>query len=140
MASKPQIVLEELTERTIRLRFVQVSLAYVNSFRRIVMSEVPTMAIEFVTIKENTSALQDEQIAHRLGLIPLNSQRVNMFNFPEQCHCNDQVDVCHFCTVKFELKVDNKERDPREVTTDDLRLVECSIDHQKSVVPIKYPV
>lgn len=57
MATNPQIVLEELTERTIRLRFVSVSLAYVNSFRRIVMSEVPTMAIEFVTIKENTSAL-----------------------------------------------------------------------------------
>ena len=57
MAANPKIVLEELTERTIRLRFVQVSLAYVNSFRRVIMSEVPTMAIEFVTIKENTSAL-----------------------------------------------------------------------------------
>ena len=52
-----------------------------------------------------------------------------MFNFPDQCHCNDQVDVCHFCTVKFELKVENKDREPREVTTDDLKLVESTIDH-----------
>lgn len=57
MNASPKIVLEELTERTIRLRFIQASLAYVNSFRRIVMAEIPTMAIEFVTVRENTSAL-----------------------------------------------------------------------------------
>lgn len=57
MATQSKIVLEELTERTIRLRLIGVSLAYANSFWRIIISEVPTMAIEFVTIKENTSAL-----------------------------------------------------------------------------------
>jgi hypothetical protein len=33
--------------------------------------QVPTMAIEKVLIANNTSAIQDEVLAHRLGLIPI---------------------------------------------------------------------
>ncbi|KAL1130207.1 hypothetical protein AAG570_013145 [Ranatra chinensis] len=43
----------------------------INAFRRILISEVPTMAIEKVYISSNTSPLQDEILAHRLGLVPL---------------------------------------------------------------------
>mmetsp|Transcript_17733 Transcript_17733/g.26562 ORF Transcript_17733/g.26562 Transcript_17733/m.26562 type:complete len:348 (+) Transcript_17733:3-1046(+) len=42
-----------------------------NALRRIMISEVPTMAIENVNIYQNTSIMQDEVLAHRLGLIPL---------------------------------------------------------------------
>lgn len=42
-----------------------------NTFRRIMLSDVPTMAIEKVHIYNNTSIIQDEVLAHRLGLIPL---------------------------------------------------------------------
>lgn len=35
------------------------------------MSEVPTLAIEFVFVHNNTSVIQDEVLAQRLGLIPL---------------------------------------------------------------------
>ena len=42
-----------------------------NSFRRILLAEVPTMAIEKVHVYNNTSVIQDEVLAHRLGLIPL---------------------------------------------------------------------
>eukprot|EP01132_Coremiostelium_polycephalum_P006628 gene6628-8200_t len=42
-----------------------------NALRRILISEVPTMAIEKVFIINNTSVLQDEVLAHRLGLIPI---------------------------------------------------------------------
>lgn len=45
--------------------------AYANAVRRAIVSYVPTLAIEDVEIYENNSALYDEVIGHRLGLLPL---------------------------------------------------------------------
>ncbi|NQU98081.1 DNA-directed RNA polymerase subunit D [Candidatus Woesearchaeota archaeon] len=45
--------------------------SYANTLRRLMMSEVPTLAIEDVEFKKNNSILYDEMVAHRLGLLPL---------------------------------------------------------------------
>ena len=50
---------------------VGVDASIANAFRRILIAEVPTLAIEDVYIINNTSIIQDEVLAHRLGLIPL---------------------------------------------------------------------
>ena len=42
-----------------------------NALRRIMIAEIPTMAIERVNMYDNTSIIQDEVLAHRLGLIPV---------------------------------------------------------------------
>lgn len=52
----------------------------VNAFRRLVLSSVPSMAIEKVHIFNNTSIIQDEVLAHRLGLIPLKADP-RLFDF-----------------------------------------------------------
>jgi DNA-directed RNA polymerase I and III subunit RPAC1 len=42
-----------------------------NALRRILISEIPSLAIEQVYIYNNTSVIQDEVLASRLGLVPL---------------------------------------------------------------------
>lgn len=50
---------------------IGVDASIANAYRRILLSELPTLAIEDVFIFDNTSIIQDEVLAHRLGLIPL---------------------------------------------------------------------
>ena len=57
--------------------------AYVNSLRRIFANEVPTMAIQNLEIRKNDSALYDEIIAHRMGLLVLKTD-LKSYNLPEK--------------------------------------------------------
>jgi len=41
------------------------------------VSRIDTLAIDQVQITENTSVMPDEMIAHRLGLVPLNSENLD---------------------------------------------------------------
>mmetsp|Transcript_24020 Transcript_24020/g.66564 ORF Transcript_24020/g.66564 Transcript_24020/m.66564 type:complete len:383 (-) Transcript_24020:401-1549(-) len=45
--------------------------SFANALRRILLAEVPTVAIENVYMWNNTSIIHDEVLAHRLGLIPI---------------------------------------------------------------------
>jgi DNA-directed RNA polymerase I and III subunit RPAC1 len=42
-----------------------------NALRRIIISEIPTMAFHKVLLYQNTSVLPDELLVHRIGLLPL---------------------------------------------------------------------
>ncbi len=57
-----------------------------NAIRRILLSEVPTMAIDKVLLFQNTSVIQDEVLAHRLGLIPIKADP-RMFKFVAGTEC-----------------------------------------------------
>lgn len=61
----------EKDDEKIVFDLVGISAPLANAFRRIMISDVPTMAIETVRIFQNTSLIQDEVLAHRLGLIPI---------------------------------------------------------------------
>lgn len=60
-----------LNEEDIEFDLIGIDAAVANAFRRILIAEVPTMAIEKVYIANNTSVIQDEVLAHRLGLLPI---------------------------------------------------------------------
>ena len=87
MRSIPKIKVLHIDKYTIKFKLMNTDLTVANALRRIIISEVPTMAIELVEIFENTSALHDEFLAHRCGLIPLVSDDVDSYNFIQDCGC-----------------------------------------------------
>jgi len=66
-----RIDIQRISEDTIEFDLIGVDAAIANAFRRILIAEVPTIAIENVYVLNNTSVIHDEVLAHRLGLIPL---------------------------------------------------------------------
>lgn len=56
---------------------------FVNTLRRTITEEVPTLAIDEVSFVENSSALYDEMVALRLGLVPLKTD-LKSYVLPEQ--------------------------------------------------------
>jgi DNA-directed RNA polymerase subunit D len=54
--------------------FTDMSTSLANAIRRSVL-EIPIMAIDEVEISKNDSALYDEIIAHRLGLVPIKTEK-----------------------------------------------------------------
>jgi len=75
--------------------------AFVNAVRRNIVEAVPTMAIEDIEFKDNSSILYDEIIAHRIGLIPLKTD-LKSYNLKDGCKCEGK--GCARCSVKMALK------------------------------------
>ena len=102
---KPSIKILKIETDSIEFQLKNVDLSIANTLRRIIISEVPTMAIDMVQVSENTSPLFDEFIVHRLGLIPLKSDDIDKYYFPLNCSCKEG---CDKCKVDFDLKVNCK--------------------------------
>lgn len=58
------------------------------------------MAIDLVEIETNTSVLADEFIAHRLGLVPLNSKECEQILYTRDCDCEG---YCEQCSITLML-------------------------------------
>lgn len=83
--TKPLIKIVKASKYDLQFELNNADLSIANSLRRIMISEVPTLTIDLVEIRENTSALHDEFIAHRIGLVPLISEKVEEFFTSEEC-------------------------------------------------------
>ncbi|MEN2496961.1 MAG: DNA-directed RNA polymerase core subunit rpc40 [Marteilia pararefringens] len=80
-----------------------VDASFVNALRRIMISNVPTVAPEKIHLFQNTSVIQDDVLAHRIGLIPL-SCNPDMLQFPPDA-LEDDVSLTEFNSIQFELNV-----------------------------------
>jgi DNA-directed RNA polymerase subunit D len=96
----------ERDDTHIRMLIQGVDVPFMNALRRLVLSEVPCMAIDDVVVIENSSVLQDEIIAHRLGLIPLKTD-LDSYNLPEECPCKSEFG-CNLCRVTLTLDSEAK--------------------------------
>ncbi|KAG2450268.1 hypothetical protein HYH02_004779 [Chlamydomonas schloesseri] len=66
-----QIVINKMDKEVMEFDMIGCDPAIANALRRILIAEVPTVAIEHVFMINNTSIIQDEVLSHRLGLVPL---------------------------------------------------------------------
>lgn len=116
----------EKGKESIKFSITGLKPGFANALRRIMIFEVPTMAIEWVDIKKNDSALYDEILAHRLGLIPLSYNR-KVYKLPEEAENIDNVkDSTLYCKLVL------KKGGPCMVYSSDLK------SEDESVKPI-YP-
>ena len=97
----------EKDETNIRLAIKGADVPLMNALRRIALAEVPSMAIDEVVMIENSSILQDEMIAHRLGLTPLKTD-LEGYNLPEECECKSEFG-CSLCRVTLTLDAESTE-------------------------------
>lgn len=81
--------------------------AFMNSLRRVILAEVPSMAVDEVVVIENSSMLHDEILAHRLGLVPLKTD-LDSYNLPEECSCKSELG-CNLCRVSLTLDLEAKD-------------------------------
>jgi DNA-directed RNA polymerase subunit D len=104
-----------------------------NALRRIMLAEVPSMAIDDVVMIENLSVLPDEILALRLGLIPLKTD-LEGYNLPEKCSCQSELG-CHLCRTVLTLDVEAKD-EIRTVYSGDLVPEDPNITPVSDKVPI----
>ena len=95
-----KVNITELKPKKAVLKIEDTSPYFVNSIRRVMLSELPKLAVENVVIYDNTTALFDEIISHRLGLIPIPTD-LSLLTFRDQCTCKGK--GCPNCTVRYTL-------------------------------------
>ncbi|GMF01090.1 unnamed protein product [[Candida] boidinii] len=100
MSAEPQVTIRKAGRDEVDFILSDVDLSLANSIRRVMIAEVPTLAIDLVEITVNTSVLADEFISHRLGLIPLESEDIDQLKYTRECTCEDH---CDKCSVVLEL-------------------------------------
>jgi len=114
----------------------------VNTLRRILISEVPKMAIDEVEFHmgpirdesgneyDSSSALFDEMISHRLAMVPVPTDLKN-FTFRDTCECEGA--GCPHCTIIYVL---NK-KGPCTVYSGDLQpLGDVTLRIKEELIPI----
>lgn len=108
----PKIEIISIAPHEIKFILSDTDVSMANTLRRIMIAEVPTLAIDLADFHENTTVLNDEYIAHRLGLIPIRYQAPDSLRGGDchptflpnrECTCQER---CPRCSVEFDLDVD----------------------------------
>ena len=109
-----------LDANSIGFEIRNLDLSFVNSLRRIIMSEVPTVGFRTepytkstIKIIKNTSSLHNEFISHRIGMIPVGIKDIDNY-YPLQ--------------YKYILNIKNETTEIINVTTKDINVMRLDTD------------
>ena len=101
----------------LQLHVKGIDTAMMNSVRRIIMTQVPSIAVDTVRVYENNSVLFDEYLTQRLGLLPLKGD-VNEFRKDEK--------------ITFKLEAEG----PCTVYSKDLKSLTAKVEVAEKGIPI----
>ena len=102
----------EMTPTKAQLVINDTNPTFVNALRRVIVADVPKMAIDNVEFHlgpimdesgqayESITPLFDEILAHRLSLVPIPTD-LDSFVFRSKCSCNGE--GCPSCTIMYSL-------------------------------------
>eukprot|EP00918_Siedleckia_nematoides_P076571 GHVU01167336.1.p1 GENE.GHVU01167336.1~~GHVU01167336.1.p1 ORF type:complete len:348 (-),score=85.94 GHVU01167336.1:87-1130(-) len=97
-----EVEVTEVSFSRVRFTLRNADASFANALRRIMVAEVPTLAIDSVVVEENSTVLHDEFLAHRFGLLPIDSSRVEDYKYKQDCDCSD---MCNKCSVHYKIDV-----------------------------------
>ncbi|RZC32598.1 DNA-directed RNA polymerases I and III subunit RPAC1 [Asbolus verrucosus] len=112
---KFRVVLVRLEDNEMEFDLLGIHPFLANTFRRLMLSDVPTMAIEKVYVFNNTSVIQDEVLAHRLGLIPLKADP-RLFEMKTDRKLNVSFSFFNFNLNNIVASTESSEQDSLEFT------------------------
>ncbi|NPA23159.1 MAG: DNA-directed RNA polymerase subunit D [Crenarchaeota archaeon] len=130
-------------EREIRVRVLEKSDNYlkfviegvlpqiVNALRRVLIADVPCLAVDEVVVLDNTSVMFDEVLAHRLAMIPI---KTNLKKFPKIEECEEGLVDPTQCSARLVLQVEARE--PMVVYSRDLKSDDPDVEPVYPDIPI----
>ena len=133
VSNMPSISIVKSNNEQVVFDLINSDTSMANALLRTMKLDVPTMAIDFVEVEDNTSSISNESLIHRLAQIPLISTDAEQFETSSNCTCADY--LCRKCAVIYELNVKcDEETRQMNVTSNDLVV----ITKGTTVVPRNY--
>ena len=129
----PSLEIVSKDEKRMSVKLKDIQLQYANAIRRICLNGVPVFAIDTVDIIENSSVLADEDLAHRLALLPLKTDP-SRYVEPSRCDCHSETG-CSNCRVMLVLDSGDTET-TRTVLSNELTSEDEDIKPTSDKVPI----
>eukprot|EP01023_Acetabularia_acetabulum_P047941 TRINITY_DN5056_c0_g1_i1.p2 TRINITY_DN5056_c0_g1~~TRINITY_DN5056_c0_g1_i1.p2 ORF type:complete len:328 (-),score=37.56 TRINITY_DN5056_c0_g1_i1:1509-2468(-) len=127
---KPEVSIRELTGEYAEFELYKTDPSIANALRRTMISWVPTIAIDLVEVEKNSSVLNDEFIAHRLGLLPLYSKQAQEMKTLYEAEGDDNFDE-----IEFTLNKRCTSEESIDVTSNDI-LIDS---RYPNIVPVGHP-
>ena len=109
-----------------------VDVAFANMIRRVMINEIPILAIDFIEIKHNTS-YKSETLAHVCGLIPIDSSEENSLTI----YCDNCQSFCNKCSLPITLDIKNTTDKIRKVTSSDFTKSKIKLRPKMPIIKLK---
>ena len=110
----------KLENETISFHVDNLSHAFLNALRRLIISDIPTIAFRTeygresdIVVHKNTSSLHNEFLTHRISLVPIHYDSSKIENFEKDKY-------------EFFIEVTNKSTKPMDVTTEHIQIRDLS--------------